>query len=65
MAREICLLAGEWNLETRDKSSRFVLGTLAFSVGNEMYVHPVSFWVSLEVDLDLGEQAERLWGKTK
>jgi hypothetical protein len=61
----MCLLARKWNLEARDKSSCFVLGTLAFSVGNEMYVHPVSFRVSLEVDLDLGEQAECLWGKTK
>ena len=65
MQQEMRLLARERNLEARDQSSRLVLGTLAFGIGDEMYVHAVSFGISLQVDLDLGEQAQCVWGKTE
>lgn len=59
------LLAREWDLETRDERSGLILCALSLGIGDEVNVHAMSFWVSLEVDLDLGEQAECLWGKTK
>ena len=62
---DVCLLARKWNLETRDKCSGLVLGTLALRIGDEMDVHSVCLWVGLEVDLDLGEEAEGLWGETE
>ena len=59
------LLPGEGYLEGRHESSSAILGAQSFGVCNEVDVHAVRFWLRVEIDLDLGEQAHGFGRETE